>query len=221
MKSLFFALVGPSGAGKTRVQDSLKGIFTGPEYLFLTDSCGLDGASHAPFTTGVSELALGGTHAYATPMGQLLFFWGRLVTIIEHDVAPALKAGRTVIMNGFGGTVLAHALAATDDEAERGKLIELHKTLILHCVVGHGVPPPQYIWLKPSPEIAQARLMGDGRGDLSLTTISRLNEYFEFYGNLPGQRVESVNANHRPEVVLGTVLRIMGAHTGMPDLVAA
>jgi thymidylate kinase len=207
----FFALVGPAGAGKSTLLAQLRTALPSDQYIFLCDStgCGDEFAPHVQFATKVTELARARHHEYTSPRSQLQLFWSRLTCIIECDVAPALQSGKTVIMDGFGGTVLAHALHAARSEKERGQLLDLHKDLIRHNVLANGVPPPKYLWLKPSPAEALKRLTKDGKSPRvtqPLQFIAEINRWFDFYGTLPGQTVIPVDADQPHPVVFDVAM---------------
>jgi len=219
MQRQFFALVGSKGAGKSTLFDQLKKIAPRDTCVFLCDSSGAgDNAPHIPFTTRVTEITKAGIHEAATPLSQLLLFWARLVNVIEHDVVPNLKAGKTVFMDGFGGTILANARCHARSETEREQLTDLHKSMITHCVIKLGVPPPAYLWLSPSPEVAYARLLKQGRLPSSNNPqahIAKMNAEFSFYGTLPGQTVLHINADQTPDQVLEEVLDHIDPHRSM------
>lgn len=200
----FIALVGPTGSGKTTLLSGLKKNFPSKRCVFLCDSNGSGNSPHVPFTTRVTEIAQEGIHEEATSRSQLLLFWSRLVNVIEHEVVPSLELGKNVFMDGFGGTVLTHALCHAKSAEERAELIELHKDMIKHCVLGLGAPPPKYLWLRPSPQVAYARLKKLGklpRSGCPLAHIEAINEGFDFYSNLPGQTVIRIDADQsRPSV---------------------
>jgi thymidylate kinase len=211
----FFALVGPSGAGKSRLLAELKKVLSEDRYTFLRDSsgCGSEYAPHAKFTTRVTQLAKEGVHTCTTARSQLLLFWSRLETNIECVVKPNLDAGKIVIMDGFGGTILAHALYSAQDAAEEAALTDLHKSMIAHCVIGLGIKPPTYLLLKPSPEVAHERLAALERlpfdSSESLDFITAMNQGFDFYSRLPGQTVLPIDANRPFHEVLGIALSVI------------
>lgn len=206
----FIALVGPTGAGKTTLLSDLRSTFQGKSCVFLCDSNGSgEDARHVPFTTRVTEIAKEGIHEEATPKSQLLLFWARLANVIEHDVLPNLSLGKHVFMDGFGGTVLAHALYHARSEAEKKALIELHKDMIKHCVIALGVPPPKYLWLRPSPIVAYARLEKLGklpRSQDPLHYIEAINRGFEFYSTLEGQTVIQLDADQSSSRVFAAAM---------------
>lgn len=140
MRHPFFALVGPPGAGKSTLLAKLKTNLSHDRCVFLCDSSGsgYKESPHVRFTTRVSALVQEGVHMETTAHSQLLLFWSRLVSIIQHDVVPNLRHGKCVIMDGFGGTVLTHAMYHAHNDEERAQLLELHKDMIRHCVVAFG-----------------------------------------------------------------------------------
>jgi thymidylate kinase len=135
------------------------------------------------------------------------------VNIIEHDVLPSLTEGKTVIMKGFGGTVLTHAMCHTRSELEKNRLLELHKSMIQHCVIEYGVPPPLYLWLRPSTDVALERLRRAGEMPPGIqdprSYIEKLNKGFEFYGSLEGQTVVSIDADASIDKVTDKALGII------------
>jgi thymidylate kinase len=207
----FIALVGPTGAGKSTLLGTLKQTLPKHSCVFLSDSSGTGETTspHLPFTAKVTELTKGGFHEKATPRSQLLLFWARLACVIEHDVAPNLRAGKNVFMDGFGGTILANTLFYARSETEREQLITLHKAMIEHCVLALEVPPPKYLWLRPSPEVAYHRLKEQGklpRSNNPQEHIAQVNSGFDFYGTLPGQTVIRIDADLTSEAVLELAL---------------
>lgn len=209
----FFALVGPVGAGKSSLLQYLKTTLPKGQHTFLCDStgCGDTFAPHVQFAKKLTGIAQAHEHTDGPPKSQLLMFWARLNAIIAGDVVPALRVQKTVIMDGFGGTVFAHAMQAAHTEAERTALLALHLELIKHVVLGHGVPPPTYIWLRPSPAIAHKRLESLGKLSRGVTeeTIASMNGWFEFYGKLHGQTVVPVNADQPLYDMFDEALRII------------
>lgn len=210
----FFALVGPPGAGKSTLLEMLRNALPSKACVFLSDSsgCGNEYVPHARFTKRVTEIARDGVHTCTTPRSQLLLFWSRLQAIIECTVQPELAKGKIVIMDGFGGTILAHALHGARTAAEEAALTDLHKSMIGHCVIGLGVKPPTYLLLKPSPEVAHDRLASlDKLPDHPepLMFIERMNAGFEFYSRLPGQTVESIDADQSTDQILECAMAII------------
>ncbi len=207
-KKKFFALVGPTGAGKSILLQQLKDILPNDQCVFLCDS-----SSSVRFTTRVSQIAKDGDHECATPRAQLILFWARLVQIIEEEVEPNLALGKCVIMDGFGGTVFAHAMRSVKTELEREKMLKLHRSMIEQCVVGVGISAPTYLWLRPSPQVALTRLMNIGRSPRTedpLKLIETLNREFEFYGKLDGQTVIPIDADRSEGLVLKDALKLIG-----------
>ncbi len=213
MGNQFIAVVGPTGAGKDAFLERLERHVPEDRCVFLCDSSRKSApAPHIRFTTKVTEIVRDGIHTMATPRSRILLFWSRLVSIIEEDVAPALADGKFVFINGFGGTILANALMHAHDAKERNDLLVLHKSMIEHCVIGLGVPPPRYLWLRPSPEVAFKRRKKDGdiETSVSLEDIRRLNDEFRFYGTLPGQTVIQIDADESPDAVFKACLSHIG-----------
>lgn len=206
----FFAIVGPYGAGKSTLVQGLRQDFNDELCTFLCDSrgCGDMSQPHTRFVTGVTQIAQELLHQDVPAISQLLFFWARLSVIIENEVVPSIRAGKHVIMDGFGGTVLVHAMIAARDDKERERLLALHKQIITHCVFGYNLSPPTYIWLQPSADVAEARLRRVGKAPLS--SIEAINNGFDFYGTLEGQTVIPVNADQDEQTVLNTVRNIIG-----------
>jgi thymidylate kinase len=200
----FIALVGPTGAGKDTFLEMIRKVAPPERCAFLCDSNGSGAAApYNRFTAKVTQLARDGVHTETTPRSQVIFFWGRLEPIIEIDVLPALHKGKWVFINGFGGTILANAMLHATSREDREALLDLHKSMIEQCVVGLGVPPPKYLWLRPSPEVAYERrkMSGNLPPEVTLDHIKRLNDEFEFYGTIPGQTVIPIDADQSPEKV--------------------
>lgn len=219
----FFSIVGCNGAGKTELQNGLKKTLGEDRCVFLCDSSGSgDTTPHASFTRRVTSIAKEGVHEHATPRSQLLLFWSRLNNIIEHDVRPNLEAGKLVFMDGFGGTILTHAKQHAKSHAEREQLLELHKSMIKHCVIEQNVPPPIYILLRPSAHVALDRLQKAGKelGKKSISYIEDLNRGFEFYGKLEGQTVVPIDADQPPERVLAEALSIIHSYVNKKQIAA-
>lgn len=189
----------------------VKGTVDTERCVFLCDSSGSGSdAERTRFTTRVTQLAKEGAHEEAPPLAQLLFFWSRLATIIECNVLPALVEGKHVFMNGFGGTAYVHAAIQARSPHERAAILDLHKSMIRNCVIGVGVPPPTYLWLKPTPEIALRRRRADKelpRVVDPLKYIEDVNKEFEFYGRLEGQTVIPIDADQSAENVLREALQ--------------
>lgn len=218
----FFALVGPTGAGKSELLKALRERIPNDQCVFPRDSSGCGNAPHIRFTTSITQISKQGIHEETTARSQLLVFWARLAAIIEGDVLPNLKAGKYVVMDGFGGTVLTHAMQSAQTNEERTALLELHKSLITHCVIGLSVPPPTYLWLKPSPEVAFERLRNQKklpRVNHPLRLIEEINQWFDFYGTLPGQTVIPINADAPFEEVLSEALSIIN-HPNVANVAA-
>lgn len=214
----FIAVVGATGAGKDTFLDMVKERVPKEPCVFLCDSSGSGAdAPHARFTTRVTQLVREGIHTETTPRSEVLVFWSRLQPIIEQEVLPALKEGKWVFINGFGGTILANAMLRARSSLEREALLELHKSMIKHCVVDMDVPPPTYLWLRVSPEVAFTRRQKSGSlaPNVSLEDIERLNEEFEFYGKIPGQTVIPIDADRSKEQVFGEGLTHINADRGL------
>ena len=205
-----FAIVGPTGAGKSTLMGQLRKELQGEKCVFLSDSRGEEEDNpHARYTRRVTQFIHDGISEETSPDVSMLIFWSRLASIIKASIVPKIKSGVDVYIDGFGGTILAHALYAAKSEAEHDHLIKIHKSLIEHFVIDAGLQPPTYLWLKPDPDIAYQRLKTINkvpRCEMTLEYIQKLNEGYEFYGNLPGQTVIPINANQNEEDVLKCVL---------------
>lgn len=213
----FFALVGATGSGKNTLLDLLEEHF-----------CPKEGASAVPcdstmetsrVTTSFTRIAQS-SHGRIYPIAKLLDLWSSLSDQIESDVLPALLKGHRVIMNGFGGTAFAEASVHARAPQERAAILELHKALIQQCVIGIGVPPPTYIWLKVSPEVALKRRRAEKsmpKVPDPLRYIEALNEHFELYGRLKGQTVYMVDADRTLEEVKRIVLELIDPAIKLPS----
>lgn len=210
-------LVGPTGCGKTTLVDLLE-----ERYRKSHDSCDIlcDSISDR-VTTSFTRVNMACERR--RPMAKLLKIWSRISEQIECEVKPALLRGERVIMDAFGGSAFAEAAVQASSAEEREAILEMHKAIIQKCVIGMGVEPPIYLWLKVSPEVALRRR----RADRSLPShvadplryVEALNEQFEFYGSLPEQTVIEVNADQPLEAVFGDILAIIEPST--PSALAA
>lgn len=207
-----FAIVGPTGAGKSTLLRQLEEELQDEKCVFLSDSSG--GEENNPlsrYTKRVTQFIHEGVSEETPPDVSILIFWSRLASIIKASIIPKIKSGVDVYIDGFGGTILAHALYAAKSERERDHLIKIHKSCIELYVIDAGLRPPTYFWLKPNPDIAYQRLKTidkTPRCEMTLEYIKKLNEGYEFYGNLPGQTVIPIDANKTD----GEVLRHVLAH---------
>ncbi len=208
-----FAIVGPTGAGKSTLMGQLRKELQGERCVFLSDSRGGEEDNpHARYTRRVTQFIHEGISEETSPDVSMLIFWSRLASIIKASIVPKIKTGVDVFIDGFGGTILAHALYAAKSEDEHDHLIKIHKSLIEHFVIDAGLQPPTYLWLKPTPDIAHERLRAINkiaRCEISIEYIQRMNEGFKFYGNLPGQTVIPIDANQNKEDVLKCVLALV------------
>ncbi len=221
----FFALVGPEGSGKSTILHMLEHVLNPKFVVFLCDSSKRCTAPHVRFTERVSQITGDGAHLHADAHTQLMLFWTRLRAVIKGSVKPSLENGKTVIIDGFGGTILANARMHAQPD-ERDGLLDLHKDMIKHHVVGQNVPPPLYLHFKPSPEVAFERILSmreraiseavsaDEREqriaelrEVTLAKVSRLNAEFEFYGSIPGQKVITIDANKPLNEMFSEVLK--------------
>lgn len=159
-----------------------------------------------PLVEGMTELAKKGYHESAPPHCQLLFFWSRLLPVIQKSVVPCLANGTPVIIKGFGGSVLANAMLHSKSQHERDSLVRLHKNIVNECILGADIPPPKYLFLKTDPGTA----MNDG---IDMEYVATINHIFAYYGTLPGQTVITLNADQHPDLVLKDALsHIMPQH---------
>jgi thymidylate kinase len=182
-----------------------KGLQNVPElahYNFLTDSHGTSTKHCAmnPFIEGVTNLVGEGLHEEANPYSQLFLFWARLAEVVREYVIPCLAQGTPVIIKGFGGSVLANAMARTKSKRMRDSLLNVHKSIVDELIIGAKIPPPKYLWLRTEPDIAQKRLNLDGYDQME--EIALLNHMFSFYGTIHGQTVIPIDADQHPEKVL-------------------
>ena len=212
-----FAIVGPTGAGKSTLMRQLQKELHGEKCVFLSDSRGEEENNPlARYTRRVTQFIHEGVSEETPPDVSMPIFWSRLASIIKASIVPNIKSGVDVYIDGFGGTILAHALYAAKSDSERDHLIKIHKSFIELYVIDAGLRPPTYFWLKPNPDIAYQRLKTINktpRCEMTLEYIKKLNEGYEFYGNLPGQTVIPIDADKTNEEVLKHVL----AHISSPS----
>lgn len=209
MGQQFIAIVGAYGAGKSKLREDLENILPPDKYVFLSDSRGRD-KEVLLINQKIIELTRARAHENMIPVAQLMFFWARLSDIIERYIVPALKQGKVVVIDGFGGTILAHVLYQARSIEEREHLIQFHKLMIQNLVVGLGVPPPKYLWLCVSPQVAHDRLLAQGRvfeSEDLLERIAQINQGFQFYGTLEGQTVVKIDGDLTSAKVLEEVLK--------------
>lgn len=208
-QSNFYAIVGAPGSGKDELFKSLQDLHRGNlQYVFITDS----GNNESHFLNCLNGIAKNGHHKTTSPLTQLAFFWSRLSHVIETEVQKHLAEGKKVIIAGFGGTVLSHALCGVRREAEKERIINLHKAFIQACVIGSNVPPPVYLWLQANTEVAIERLKSNNLSPNVMDMrayVEELNQLFDFYGSLPGQMVVKVNANNHLKQVFQDTLHII------------
>ena len=207
----FWAVVGAQGCGRHSLVKGLQEhLKHDPDVVFLTDS-GSDESS--PFLESLNNIVKKGLHEDASRASQMGVFWARLSFIIQKQVAPLLQQGKTVIMLGFGGTVLTHALCGVTCETERRNLIALHEAYIRVSVLGLNVPPPHYLWLKVSAEAARSRIRLKTRRACEgfPAYIAEMDHLYNLYGTLPGQTVTPINADNPPTQVLADVLHVLEA----------
>ena len=195
-----FALVGPAGAGKSELLARLKHALPEGRFVFLRDSsgCWSEYAPPARFTARVTELAKEGIHSCTTARSQLLLFWSRLEANIGCVVKPNLDTGKIVIMDGFGGTILACTLQCK--KRSRGSCLD-RSSQKHDCPLCHrpqSQTSPTYLLLKPSPEVAYKRLASLDKPPVNSTEalefITVMNAGFDFYSKLPGQTVRPIDA---------------------------
>ncbi len=202
----FFVLVGATGSGKNTMLGKLEDHFTNDSNAVPCDSTTVDRVT-------TSFIRIDTTCGRKYPLSKLLKIWSRISEQIEGQVKPALLRGDRVIMNAFGGTAFAEAMVHASSDNESKSILEMHKAIIPHCVIGIGVRPPIYIWLKVSPEVALLRRRADKTLPKNITDplgyIENLNKQFEFYGSLPGQTVIPVDANQPIEMVFRDILNII------------
>lgn len=208
---IIYSLVGGPGSGKGTLYSNLQTHFKdNPTITFLTDWGSTEGE---PLTlvSGVNQLIKSGEYFGACPMARLTLLWARLICVIENQVKPAILAGKTVVMAGFGGTALAYALYGVESEEERALLISMHKQFIAHCV-RRPVSPPVYLWLKADTDTALARFEDQHilpKHWCPRQFIEALNGHFSFYGSLPGQTVVPIDSSLSDEHVLQKALTII------------
>lgn len=173
-------------------------------FHFVTDTGAHQGEDGNPIVRFITFLSRSPTLMDVLhPIAQLFLFWARLVMIISEDIAPRLISGKeAVMMQGFGGSVLAHAAARAETSTMREILHTLHSAIVNACVFGMGIYPPLYLYLVVDPES-----IPDGpEREAILKNIRIWNEFFDWYGTLPGQSVVKISASGTPEEIFNRVL---------------
>ncbi len=205
----FWAVVGARGCGRHTLFKGLKQhLENDPDVVFITDSGSIESS---PLLGCLNHIAKSGYHEDSPKAAQMGIFWARLSVIIQKEVAPLLQQGKTVIMLGFGGTVLTHALCGVTCETERRNLIALHEAFIRLSVLGLQVPPPHYLWLKVSAEAARSRIHMQTRRACETfgEYIEEMDQLYRLYGTVPGQTVTPVNADRTAAQVLMDALHVL------------
>lgn len=172
-------------------------------FHFVTDTGAHQGEDSNPLVKFITYLSRSpNLMDVLHPIAQLFLFWARLVMIIWENIAPSLINGKAVMMMGFGGSVLAHAAARAETQAMREILHTLHSAIVNACVFGMGIYPPLYLYLVVDPES-----IPDGpERETILKNIIIWNEFFDWYGTLPGQTVVKISASGTPEEIFNRVL---------------
>lgn len=195
----FFVVVGATGSGKDTLLESLKRHYGSDGRDVPCDSTGSDRG-----TTSFTQIDISDCHS-DDPMETLISVWNRIHRRIKYDVKPALAAGHRVIMKNLGGTAFAEAMVRARSDEERYRITNMHKAFIENCVLGMGLTPPIYLWLRVSPETALRRRRAEKTlpKDVQdpLRYIEETNRYYDIYGTIPGQTVVKIDADKPIEVV--------------------
>ena len=202
----FFAIVGPCPAIKRELYVNLQQCPELSGFRFVTDSGEHVGEHIDPITKTITALGKNGSITDdVSQIVQLLLFWTRLANIIHRDVEPYLAQGTPVIMIGFGGSVLAHAVARAKTQRKRDALHKLHLAIVEQCVYGMGITPPEYLYCKID-DASQRLVHHCSNNEIELRNIAFWNAFFQEYGKLPGQKVIQISTSGTPQEVLERTL---------------
>lgn len=200
----FYAIVGPCPTIKRELYKNLQQHAGLSDCQFVTDSGEHIGEHIDPITKTITALGKNGSITEdVSQMVQLLLFWTRLANIIHQDVEPCLAKGTPVIMIGFGGSVLAHAVARAKTQQKRDALHKLHLAIVEQCVYGMGITPPTYLYC----EIDQESVQNCSSNQTELKNALFWNAFFQEYGKLPGQEVIKVSTRGTPREILERALQ--------------
>lgn len=199
----FYAIVGPCPPIKRRLYDDLQQCLRLSDCRFVTDSGDHIGEEIDPITKTITALGKNGSITEdVSQMVQLLLFWTRLANIIHRDVEPCLAKGIPVIMIGFGGSVLAHAVARAKTQQKRDALHKLHLAIVEQCVYGMGITPPTYLYC----EVDKESMQSCSNSGAELKNVVFWNDFFHEYGKLAGQEVIRISTSGTPKEILERAL---------------
>lgn len=197
-KGTFIVIDGIDGSGKSTQMRLLKRQL-GSGAVFTFDPGGTK--------TGVTlRKMLLGTGAKPSPLTVFYMFLAARASLVEEIIAPALKAGRTVICDRFDSSTYTYQVRA-------GKHPEYLRAVDSFAEAAKGVKPDAYIILDINPQKAKRRLVKDGNLDvyerkpLSYHRAVRkgLKEF-----KPKGSKVYFVNADRTPEEVYKDIWAIVG-----------
>lgn len=199
----FYAIVGLCPDIKRRLYSDLQQCPELSRARFVTDSGEHIGEEIDPITKTITALGKNGSITNdVSQMVQLLLFWTRLANIIHRDVEPYLAKGIPVCMIGFGGSVLAHAVARARTQQKRDALHKLHLAIVEQCVYGMGITPPTYLYCKVDKESMQ----NCSNSEAELKNVVFWNDFFDEYGKLDGQEVVRISTSGTPREILERAL---------------
>ncbi len=194
----FVAVCGLVREHRDRVLDVLKDIYIEQEQAFVACSDKSSGCAEK-----FSHFLANGHQGLMTSAGLISFFWSRLDSGIVETVQPALLGGKSVLMDGFGMKIWAHAIARAED-GRMHALCNLHKANIETSIVDRGIPKPVYLIprIRDCEEVKHILLPKDvsrtpviPSGMTLDTFLSRLIWAFDNYQKyIDGQRVIYVDA---------------------------
>lgn len=202
-KPLFVAIVGTCHEKKVSLSRGLQKDPRLSHFRFVFDTGAHQGENGNPVVRGITGISkMGLFNDLIHPIAQLFLFWARLVLIIIEDIVPCLTKNTPVVMVGFGGSVLIHALAQAKTEKMRTMLIALHDAIVNACVFGMGIYPPIYLYLEVDPES-----IPDGPNkDAQKERVIFWDKAIQNYADDPRQCVKRIPANGTPEEILACAL---------------
>ncbi len=200
---LFVAIVGTCHDKKSTLSRGLQEDPRLSHCSFVFDTGAHQGENGNPVVRGITAISkMGLFNDFIHPIAQLFLFWARLVLIIIEDIVPCLTKNTPVVMVGFGGSVLIHALAQAKTEKMRTMLIALHDAIVSACVFGMGIYPPIYLYLEVDPESIPDGPDKEAQRERAIFW----GEAFKTYAKDPRQCVKRIPASGTDEEILACAL---------------